>query len=100
MVDHIHFPKRVGPLFPTERIKKVKRRKDRKQDAGFKEDLEKEKQQSESEDENEEGSDTRRKRAAADRMPGRDGSEGTPASTRKKKTSAETAAEKRIDVHA
>jgi hypothetical protein len=100
MVDHIHFPKRVGPLFPTARIKKVKRRKDRQQDAGFKENLEKEKKESEAEDENEEAPDFNRSRTAVPRRPGRDVSEATPASTGEKKTSAETETEKRIDVHA
>ena len=47
MVDHIHLPKRVGPLFPTEKIKKVKRRKDKQQDSAFRENLEKEKKNSE-----------------------------------------------------
>ena len=37
MVDHIHLPRRVGPLFPAEKIKKVKRRKEKQQDSAFKE---------------------------------------------------------------
>lgn len=100
MVDHIRFPERVGPLFPTARIKKVKRRKDRQQDAGFKENLEKEKKESEAEDENEEEPDFNRSRTAVPSRPGRDASETAPASTGEKKPSAETETEKRIDVHA
>ena len=100
MVDQIHFPKRVGPLFPTEKIKKVRRRKDRQQDAGFKENLEKEKKNPEEGDENGDEPDYSRKRSATVRISDRDRSDNSPASPGKRKTSGESALEKRVDVHA
>jgi hypothetical protein len=100
MVDHIHFPKRVGPLFPTERVKKVRRRKDRQQDAGFKENLDKEKKNPEDGDENAEEPGHSRSRADSARIADRNVSGDTPAASGEKKTAGETAPEKRIDVHA
>ena len=100
MVDHIHFPKRVAPLFPTEKIKKVRRRKDKQQDAGFRENLEKEKKNSEDEDEDSYEPDQARKKATAAGNPIRGGSEKEHASSKKKGSAGEPLSEKRIDVHA
>lgn len=100
MVDHIHFPKRVAPLFPTEKIKKVRRRKDKKQDAGFKENLEKEKKTPDEEDEDGYEPDQGRRQHHAGGITNRIGSEKEPASSKEKGSADDPASDKRIDVHA
>lgn len=47
MVDQIHFPRSLSPLLPTDRVKKVRRRRDEHRDPGFKKHLDQEKKDSE-----------------------------------------------------
>jgi hypothetical protein len=100
MVDHIQMPKGVAPLFPTAKIKKVRRRKDRQQDAGFKENLEKEKKNAEDEEEDSHEPDQTRKQAAVSGSPVRAGSEKEASSSKNKRSADDRSSEKRIDVHA
>lgn len=100
MVDHIHFPKSVTPLFPTEKIKKVRRRKDKQQESGFKENLEKEKKNSEDPDEDSYEPDQKRKPATVAGTPDQIGPDKTRPSSIKKNTDDDRVSEKRIDVHA
>lgn len=99
MVDHIHFPKSVAPLFPTEQIKKVRRRKDPQQDAGFKENLDKEKKDTEEQDEDDsyEPSPGRKKAAAVKPEKAADTHRRL---TKEKPRRDAVESEKRIDVHA
>ena len=100
MVDHIHFPKSVAPLYPTERIKKVKRRKDRQQESGFKENLEKEKKNSEDLDEDTYEPDQNRKQITDTGTSTQNGTARKSASSKKKKSSDDPVPERKIDVHA
>jgi len=100
MVDHIHFPKSVAPLFPTEKIKKIRRRKDKQQEAAFRESLEKEKKNSDEpdeEDKNESG--VEGKRAAAVRRRKTSDSNQLPADNENGGPQEVLEPEKRIDVH-
>ena len=100
MVDHIHFPKGVTPLFPTEKIKKVRRRKDKQQDSGFKENLEKEKKNSSDQDEDSNVPDQNRKQAAITGKSNQIESDKMPPSSKKKKSVENWVSDRRIDVHA
>lgn len=101
MVDHIHFPKSVAPLFPTEKIKKVRRRKDQQQDAGFKDNLEKEKKDGEDQDEDDNYEPSpERKKAAAVKSKKWAASPGRSAKEKKKPLTNDAESEKRIDIHA
>ena len=100
MVDHIHFSKGVTPLFPTEKIKKVRRRKDKQQESGFKENLEKEKKNSEDQDEDSYESGQNRKKASAAGASNQIGPGKTPSSSKKKKSDKDLVSERKIDVHA
>lgn len=101
MVDHIHFPKSVAPLFPTEQIKKVRRRKDPQQDAGFKENLDKEKKDTDDQDDDDsyEPSPGRKKAVAV--KPQKTADSDKRSTKVKEKLSRDGGeSEKRIDVHA
>ena len=100
MVDHIHFPKSVAPLYPTERIKKVKRRKDRQQESGFKENLEKEKKNSEDSDEDTYEPDQNRNQIADAGASNQIGKARASASSKKKKSGEDPVSKRKIDVHA
>lgn len=102
MVDHIHLPKRLAPLFPAERIKKVRRRKDKQQDPGFKDNLEKEKKEETEEPEADDSyqPSPERKKAAAVRSKRRSDRAAAASDEQKKPLAEDTESEKRIDVHA
>lgn len=101
MVDHIHFPKRVAPLFPAEKIRKVRRKKDNQQSDAFKEKLEKEKKTSDDQDEDGHEPDQSKKRAVVAGGPGRvDSDPGHEPSKNSRSADEKAPTEKIIDVHA
>ena len=77
MVDHIHFPRSISPLFQTGKVKKVERRKDKREESGFKESLDQEKKSGEASededgytpDEQEDGAEQAAERRKADGPP-------------------------------
>ena len=100
MVDHIHFPKGVTPLFPTEKIKKVRRRKDKQQDSGFKENLEKEKKNPADQDEDSYEPNQNRKQATVAGDSNQIESDKMPPSSKIKKSAENRVPARRVDVHA